>query len=273
MSDDVIVDTPVESHVDAPQHSEVEAEARKFGWRPQEEFKGDPADWRDADEFLKRGREINGYLRKDLDKINKRNEDLMRELSEMKGTVQEFKKFHEETEKRAYERALQQLREEKKNAIREGDGDRVIEIEEQMDALKEDQSKRQAAPQQQQQPRVPDPVFENWVNEGNQWYTTDREMQEFADATAITMHQRGSKLTGVEFMEAVKEKVKRAFPEKFQNENRTRPNAVEGNSSARPTRGGKSYSDLPPEAKAACDKFVKQGLITQKQYVSEYFSE
>jgi hypothetical protein len=32
----------------------------------------------------------------------------------------------------------------------------------------------------------------------------------------------------------------------------------------------KGYNDLPAEAKAACDKFVKQKLMTVEQYVNEY---
>jgi len=44
------------------------------------------------------------------------------------------------------------------------------------------------------------------------------------------------------------------------------------NGTARPTvsSGKKSYGNLPPEAKAACDKFVKQGLMTKEAYVAEY---
>ena len=37
--------------------------------------------------------------------------------------------------------------------------------------------------------------------------------------------------------------------------------------------GGKSrYEDLPPEAKQACDLFVKQKLMSREEYVESYFA-
>ena len=40
------------------QPRDIEAEARKHGWRPKEEFKGDPARWTDAETFVKRADEV-----------------------------------------------------------------------------------------------------------------------------------------------------------------------------------------------------------------------
>jgi hypothetical protein len=35
----------------------------------------------------------------------------------------------------------------------------------------------------------------------------------------------------------------------------------------------KGYIDLPAEARAACDKFVAQKLMSRDQYLSDYFGE
>ena len=60
-------------------------------------------------------------------------------------------------------------------------------------------------------------------------------------------------------------------PDKFKNPRRQQAAAVEGAGGSTYRSGGvKGYADLPPEAKAACDKFVNQKLITQKQYLAEY---
>ena len=41
--------------------------------------------------------------------------------------------------------------------------------------------------------------------------------------------------------------------------------------SGRPSSAKRSYENLPTEAKAACDRFLKQGLIRNKEdYVREY---
>ena len=97
--------------------SAEEVEAKQFGWVPQEDFKGNPDEWRDAETFLRRGKEINGFLRKDLDKIMRLNQSQAAELAEVRATMEEFKKFHNETEQRAYKRAFDALKAEKVEAI------------------------------------------------------------------------------------------------------------------------------------------------------------
>lgn len=239
-------------------------EAKRQGWVPQEEYEGPADKWVDADTFVKKGREINAILRKD-------NEFLKREVAEMKSTMLEFKKFHAETEKRAYERAMQDLREQKKEAISQGDGDRVLEIDDAIDELKEKRqevSETKAAPYQQ-----PDATFVEWSSE-NQWYVNDTELKAEADLIGQAIKARQPNLIGKDFLNEVAKRVKKMYPEKFTNTNRGRPSAVETGSPA-PARGkvGKTFNDLPAEAKAACQKFEKSGLLTRDQYLKEYFGE
>ena len=247
---------------------EAEVEARKFGWVPQEEFKGDPDTWRDADAFLKRGREINGFLRKDLDKLNNRNAALENELKEMRDAMQEFSKFHADTAKREYERALRDLRDLKKEAIAEGDGDRVVQIEEAIDQLKAEKLPEVKVPQEQ--PKI-DPVFVAWRDQ-NQWYGSDEDMTVFADGFAERLRKSNPKLVGQDFLAEVEKKVKATFEKKTVS-NRERPSPVDSSTPSRGTGSKKSYADLPAEAKQACEKFVKQGLLTKEQYVKEYFGD
>ena len=62
------------------------------------------------------------------------------------------------------------------------------------------------------------------------------------------------------------------LPEKF-GKKRT-PNPMDGGSTAggtnRPTKSKRSYEALPGDAKAACDRFIKQGLMTKEQYLDAY---
>src|SRR3972149_6496674 len=64
-------------------------EAKQFGWVPQDDFKGDPEQWRDAATFLQRGKEINGFLRKDLEKIQKTLQQRDHDVQEMRETLNE----------------------------------------------------------------------------------------------------------------------------------------------------------------------------------------
>ena len=140
-------------------------EAKRQGWVPQEDYTGPEDKWVDAETFVKKGKEINALLRKD-------NEFLKREVAEMKSTMAEFKKFHAETEKRAYERAMADLREQKKEAIAAGDGEKVLQVEDAMDELKVSRREEKAA---QPASNAIDPAFLAWQDE-NRWFGKDTEL-------------------------------------------------------------------------------------------------
>jgi hypothetical protein len=256
-------------HDNTPNHAEEEA--RVFGWVPQEEFKGNPDDWRDAETFLARGKEINGFLRKDLTKLQREIEKRDQRLAEIQQTIEEFSKYHAETEKRAVEKAIERLKADKKAAIAAGDGELVIEIEDQMEELKT--IKNKPAPQPKQETKeegVSEEVFTSWVEE-NEWYRKDKALQAAANGMADLVRADHPTLVGKPFLDKVKEYTKDAFPEKFSNKRGISP--VEGSNSNSP--GGtrkKTFADLPPEAQAACIKFEKQGLLKREQYITEYFS-
>ncbi|MCR4285083.1 MAG: hypothetical protein NUV97_03520, partial [archaeon] len=78
-------------------------------------------------------------------------------------------------------------------------------------------------------------------------------------------------LRGQEFLNKLDEELEKQFPEKFGK--RTSP--VEGNTSGGgSTRGSskkQSFENLPADAKAACDRFIKSGMIKNRDaYVAEY---
>jgi hypothetical protein len=241
---------------------ETLAEAKRQGWVPQEDYNGPEDKWVDADTFVKKGKEINALLRKD-------NEFLKREVSEMKSTMMEFKKFHADTEKRAYERAMIDLREQKKEAISSGDGEKVLQIDDAIDELKTARKEeRIAAPA----PNQIDPAFIAWQDD-NRWFGKDTELTAEANLIGEVVKRQNPSLIGTDFLDEVTKRVKRMYPEKFTNANRNRPNPVEGSTAKPATRGGKGFNDLPADAKAACQKFEKQNLMTREQYIKEYFNE
>lgn len=249
----------------SPEAPEVDeetlAEAKRQGWVPQEDYNGPEDKWVDADTFVKKGKEINALLRKD-------NEFLKREVSEMKSTMMEFKKFHADTEKRAYERAMSDLREQKKEAISSGDGEKVLQIDDAIDELKTARKEEKvAAPTQ-----AIDPAFVAWQDD-NRWFGKDTELTAEANLIGEVVKRQNPTLIGTEFLDEVTKRVKRMYPEKFTNANRNRPNPVEGSTAKPAGSRGKGFNDLPPEAKAACQKFEKQNLVTREQYIKEYFGE
>jgi hypothetical protein len=262
MSDDV-VDNQVE-------HNASEQEAKQFGWVPLEEFKGNPDDWRDADTFLRRGREINGFLRKDMEKLNSKLAQKDAELAEVRATIEEFKKYHNDTEERAYKRALDDLKQQKKEAIAQGDGERVVEIDDEIDLIKEAKATKPTKAEKAPDTATYDAEYFAWAKD-NLWFTTNSELKSIAMLIGEELNATAPNLRGKEFLDEVTKRTREAAPDLFENPARSNASVSSSSDSRAPsTKKKKGYNDLPAEAKQACDRFVKSGLMTQEKYVSEY---
>ena len=155
-------------------------------------------------------------------------------------------------------------------AVAEGDTQKFAAVDQQIEHLRQNPPSR---PNITPPDPAQDPVFQEWSSE-NSWYGTDPELTAYADRAAGP-YVRGQhpNLPPDRFLSEVEKEVKKRFPEKFGVQSRPVP-TVEGARSAnpRPTKG-KSYKDLPADAKAACDKFVKQGLLKREEYVRDFFGE
>jgi hypothetical protein len=275
MADDQVQD----QQVSEPAGNEtVEKEARLFGWVPKEEFRGSEADWVDAEAFVKRGKEINPILRKNNELLMKKLDDKAKEIDEIKASVEEFKKFQKESfERKQMELQAQivELKAQKKTAIAEGNGELVVDIDDQIDSLKEAQKEAKeeakAPPPPPQQTVATDPDISDWLGR-NQWFGQDSEMTEVSNALGASLRRQFPNLSGREFLDRLDERIANYFPEKTSLGRKQRGSAVDSTGNVRSGGSGKkTYDALPPEAKAACDKFVKQGLFKSKQeYVDLY---
>lgn len=251
----------------------AEKEARLFGWRPQDEFDGPEEKWKPAEEFLEEGKRINGFLRKDLDKLRHELTKRDQTLSELQQTIAQFAQFHQETEVRAFERAKKELQDARKAALRENDGELVVEIEERLEKLGDAPKEVFKRPPQEESQAGPDPVWTGWVAE-NRWFEENTKLRAITNGYGDIVRAENPKLTGLAFLEEVKRRVQEDFPEHFRSEGARRASSVGSSSESRTSQGKKTYSDLPPDARAACDKFVKQKLIPSREaYVRDYFGD
>lgn len=258
---------------------QIEKEARTFGWVPREEFRGSDSEWADAESFVKRGKEINPILRKNNELLLKKLDQATLEMAEVKKAAKEFEKFQREAADRKVKEItnqLEELKQARKEAITANDGDSVVAIEDQIDTLKADkvaaqqEAKEPVKEEPKQSEQVLDPLVVTWMDE-NPWFGADRRMTVMADEIGKELNLKSPHLRGKDFFDALNEELKEVFPEKLGK--KERPNPVEGNSrgSSRPSTGGaQSYKNLPSDAKQACDRFVKQGLMTQEQYVKDF---
>ena len=262
-------------------NEQTQKEARLFGWVPKEEFRGSEDDWVDAEVFVKRGKEINPILRKNNELLMKKLDEKAKEIDSLKASVEEFKKFQKESFERKtaeYDVQIAQLKSQKREAIAEGNGDLVVDIDDQLDSLKEAQreakeaSKAKPEPEQPAQVSIPDdPELQSWLNKNN-WFGNDIEMTELANTLGSSVRKQFPHLTSRAFLEKLDDKIREYMPNKFLG-NKAKGSAVDSSGSVRGTgsSGKKSYDNLPDDAKQACDRFIKQGWIKSKQeYIDSY---
>jgi hypothetical protein len=261
-----------------PEQVAVEKEARLLGWVDKSEYR-DGEHWVDAETFVKRGKEINPILRKNNETLLKKLAERDREIAEVKAVAAEFKKFTKDAAERKVkelETQIKELREQKKTAVTQGDGEAVVALDDAIDEIKEQQraakaevAKPEPKPQPETLPLDPDLV--SWMEE-NTWFGSDMKMTRVADAIGVEIAQSYPALQGKAFLEKLNEELEEVLPAKYKKTQRA--NLVEGNTTSanRPTasRSKHSYENLPSDAKAACDRYVKQGLMTKEQYVEEY---
>lgn len=267
----------VTSNESAP---EVVKEAESQGWVPKERFRGNESDWVDADTFVKRGREILPILRKNNENLIKDLQATKEQLKEFREAAEEFKKFQREAYERKaneYEDRIREIKESRAQAISDGDGQKVNALDDALDQAKEDLKEAKQAVKEVETYKEPEtttqamePELQAWLD-GNSWFGQDKRMTGIANGIGDSLRLEFPMLKGKAFLDKLDEVLAEEFPNKF-GEKKSPASRVESGS-GRQGRGGsnaQSYDNLPADAKAACDKFVKQKLMTKEEYVQSY---
>jgi hypothetical protein len=242
----------------------VESLATDMGWKPEDDFQGET--YVDAATYIRKGEDIKESMRQHL-------KDNKRKMTAMERGIDDLKIHNERVYKVTLDKQrkeIDDLRSQKREAIEEGDADKVDEIEGRM------LEKYNTLDEPPRRPPEPDPeetaAFEGWQNE-NAWYRArgsnsgDPEMTAYADRMADLPEY--SALPYDRKINAVTEMVKKAFPDKFSSPRRTpSANAVE---SPRGAVGKRQFSprDLSSDQKTIMNNFVKRGIMTEKQYIND----
>jgi len=236
-----------------------EEEARQEGWVPLEEWKGRKDDWVDAETFVRRGREILPIVNSKLSRTEK-------ELEELRKKFDRYEHASKEAMKRQQKKHMEELEDIRKQAFEDQDYEKFREVEQEMEDLKKDEKGEEDDIQQH-------PAVRDFLSK-NPWYGQDEDLTAYADAISAKMELPNA--TPEERLEKLSERVKQAFPHKFEDKTKARRRVVEpGRPSQRKPKSKKpSYDDLPDEAKKACQEFVNEyGLMTEQEYVDSYFSQ
>ncbi len=258
----------------------MQSEARKMGWVPQSEFRGPKDQWRDAEEFVERGRTVIPIIRSQLDREREKSAALSDKLDRLeKDHARDFKRL-EHMSAVALEKQRESLTDQygarKEAAVERGDieGYRAADQAERKALSDLDSKSRPPEDKADARTALPQSVqntVETWLVD-NRWYQSDLEMQALASVHHEKLLRDKPGLTLAENLADVRDYVKTKFPEKF---SKGRANGADTGSS--PVEGGGSrssgstrglYAKLPSDAKAMADKqlglYLKKGETEEK---------
>jgi len=285
--------------------AETVERAGNMGWVPKEEWKGEAERWVPADQFVKNAEERLDYAKGSIKKMDLKlqqlslqNRVLTGELSSLRSDTAELVQFYKGSEERAYKKALKDVQDKQRAAVK--DGDEVA-----YDAATADLSElinqhpavtgRTAVPvaakpkvdavstsgnaEYDEWLKAEPTAYDDWTKE-NKWFETDPEMFDYAEKTdRLLFKKHGLKKAQSEHLEMITEEVKKKFPNYWSNPKKTGAAAVEGGEVTPTVKGKRSYSALPPEAKIQVDKWAGQdGLgktgtipgMTREQYLKDF---
>lgn len=243
----------------------MESRAREHGWVSEDEWGGDPEEWRSAKEFLDR----ESFFKK----INHQNN----EISNLKKTVTQLSNHHRQVAAYERKRVLDELKRQKVHALEESDHDRVVEIDEQIQEVKEETAKHSNIENvSASNTDSVDTAFEDFRAK-NKWYGMNAELTELANSIGIgfstTKRAQGTPVSNEDVYKYVEREMA-----KFVNKQEVRGSSpVIG---ANETSGSKSQghskktkytvNDLSQEQKNIAKRFIQAGAIKDyQQYVDE----
>jgi hypothetical protein len=250
---------------------DIEQEARTLGWVPQEEFKGDQSKWVSAETFVERGHTVMPILRKNNEKLEAMVRQQTAEIERMKNlysasqeSIQELQKVHAEATKKAVADARRDVMAQLRAAKESGDIDSEMQLTEQLaeikaaeNDLKNAQPQTPPAPTQPQSTQVGaeavHPDFAAWQAE-NTWFGTDQRktLRAMGIAQELRADPENDNLQGKPFFDKIIE----IMEERTSGVPRS-SKVGESRPSGSPMSGGgrgRSFSDLPADAKSACDR-------------------
>lgn len=258
----------------------AEREASARGWVPKDQYKGDPNKWVDAATFNDRGKRFNSNLQRELEAVK-------RELQQFKGTAAAFAKHQAEIieqKDRDLADAIKALKVQRSQASREGEDELAVELDDRIDALKQQRGELKKVETQPQQPPsgVPDPandpVLLEWIEDGNSWFQDDPKLAKYAVALGEEMLRGGETSRGRPFLDKVRAAMEQDFPRKFRKAEEAAPRTPREPVAAGDRNGGSRSSgyserDLPAEDLALMKQGIAEGWTTKEKFLNGYFGD
>lgn len=259
---------------------DIEAKATELGWVPQDQFRGDPEKWVDAETFVKRGEELVPLLKATTRRQSEELATLKSQLKETRESLNAATEAIEALKETTSKAALDKVREHERslkrelvNAREEGDIEREEEVREKLqetrEAIKASQVpqktvKTAAADEEPAKPNpTDDPHFSKWLS-NNPWFTKDKRKTALALGIADDLRDKGVNTYGEEFYSRLDQEMNEMLGIKDPRE--AVGKVEEGGRHTASSRNGKTFADLPDEAKAACERVADKVVGKNRAY-------
>lgn len=272
------VQTELTQEPAAPQYTETEKTALSMGWKPKDQWEGNPEDHRSAKEFLDRG-ELLGKLRSQGN-----------ELREMKDQLRFLSEHQRKTYQAGYEQGLKELKAAKVDALERGDHAAVVEIEDRIDDTKQAIQAMKQVPQKPQSNQVePTEITKAWVSR-NSWYMSDRTMRNVANQIAVDFaHEHNGQVSEQAIYEHIDREIKRIRPDLYEAP-KTKPQAAapspdgESRRGTPTAKGGNTrnsasgefaslIASFPAHERRMAENLVQNGYVSEEQFVKDFKSQ
>lgn len=258
MAEEPLPDTGEEERKDAPDEQTndqtpdlpeaVTELARKAGWTPREEFRGNPDKWKPADEYLLVGKENVRSMSRDLRGMRDQLDRVTRTSSQLLEDKLAERDAH-------WQRVHSQ-------AVEEGDtalADRAVD---------ERMKLKAAAPQTQP---GPPPETADFVERNKAWWGVDRLATLRARTIAEELAKEG--VPPAEQLREAERAIRKEFPEHFAQAKS--PPGVNGprTRTADIRSRAKGYNDMPEESRKMADDYERRHGVKKEDFARSYWAE
>jgi hypothetical protein len=265
------------------------AYAAKQGWVPKDQYSGPDDKFVDFKTYAQRAREINPIINERNRKLESSIEKLQRENEQLRKDTVEALRFQREFDKREFDAKISDLRKQKAEAIKDGDGEKVNTLDEKIDEIRGEKAKRDSANVREIKESPTAKEIEaagKRFTEENPWMKDDKDRR-----TRVTflvsqdlLKDRPDLQGKPEFFDELMPALQKDYPELFPKK-KTTPLVDSGSGLDRSSSSGadRKYTikDLPKDARDTCRRFVDNGYIAHKDgkaaaeqmYVDEFFAQ
>lgn len=251
----------------------VEADARKQGWVPRGEFRGDPSDWTPAEEYVRMGDPK--YLRKALKDtrkaVSRLQESLQQKDQEFGERLDRFERMNKAQRAKLYT----DIEAARRQAVEDGDTKRYDQLNQTEAALYEQEEAASKPSPKTAKVDEPPQEVKDWVD-ANPWFVKDKALNKAAQGIHEQLMDEEPHLTVAENLVRTRTEIIKRFPEKFGKGARPGGNGhspVEGGQRIPAAKGGKSWAEIPSDDKKVIKRHIEEGLYKdQAEAAKAYWS-